>query len=232
MSSLLKFSGLNWNDWQPNLGNDFGDETETPTTGHTNHIQKRNVTSIPINGNPTLSSSYSPITAENKLVSAPPTDDTMKLPSKDMNIFGLCPEKDDLILVTCDICQYCVKIEAFKSHIQTRHKKAYEAFKAQGESNVEKENLATAQSKVTCVKASTRIDPVIPKITKHTDAEIPKHSNNIHYTSNHPKPLAVCAYGGKRIGGLLVANRSKFLARKMVYNKCCQLYPLHISKTD
>ena len=39
---------------------------------------------------------------------------------------------------------------------------------------------------------------------------------NLHYTNDHPKPLAVCTFGGRRIGGLLIADRSQFLTRKLV----------------
>lgn len=39
---------------------------------------------------------------------------------------------------------------------------------------------------------------------------------NLHYTTDHPKPLAVCTFGGRRLGGLLVADRSQFLTRKVV----------------
>ena len=36
------------------------------------------------------------------------------------------------------------------------------------------------------------------------------------FFSDHPKPLAVCTYGGKRIGGLYIADRSRFLTRKVM----------------
>ena len=39
---------------------------------------------------------------------------------------------------------------------------------------------------------------------------------NLHYTTDHPKPLAVCTFGGRRMGGLLVPDRSQFLTRKVV----------------
>lgn len=39
---------------------------------------------------------------------------------------------------------------------------------------------------------------------------------NLHYTTDHPKPLAVCTFGGKRIGGLFIADRSRLLARKVM----------------
>ena len=34
--------------------------------------------------------------------------------------------------------------------------------------------------------------------------------------ADHPKPLAVCTFGGKRIGGLFIADRSRFLTRKVM----------------
>ena len=33
---------------------------------------------------------------------------------------------------------------------------------------------------------------------------------------DHPKPMAVCTYGGKRIGGIFITDRSKFLTRKVM----------------
>ena len=33
---------------------------------------------------------------------------------------------------------------------------------------------------------------------------------------DHPKPLAVCTFGGKRLGGLFIAERSKLLTRKVM----------------
>jgi hypothetical protein len=37
-----------------------------------------------------------------------------------------------------------------------------------------------------------------------------------HYTPDHPKPLAVCTFGGRRLGGLMLPDRSKLLTRKLV----------------
>ena len=51
----------------------------------------------------------------------PSADDVMKLPRKDMHIFGLCPVQDDFILVVCDYCNSSVKMEAFSSHVKLRH---------------------------------------------------------------------------------------------------------------
>lgn len=39
---------------------------------------------------------------------------------------------------------------------------------------------------------------------------------NLDYTLDHPKPMAVCTYGGKRIGGIFITDRSKFLTRKVM----------------
>jgi hypothetical protein len=34
--------------------------------------------------------------------------------------------------------------------------------------------------------------------------------------SDHPKPLAVCTFGGKRVGGIYLADRSRILTRKVM----------------
>jgi len=51
----------------------------------------------------------------------PCADDVMKLPKKDMHIFGLCPVQDEFVLVVCDHCSASVKMEAFASHVKLRH---------------------------------------------------------------------------------------------------------------
>jgi len=63
-----------------------------------------------------------------------------------------------------------------------------------------------------------------PSVTKrnffHPTTSVPVKDNycdeNLHYTTDHPKPLAVCTFGGKRIGGLFIADRSRFLTRKVM----------------
>lgn len=40
--------------------------------------------------------------------------------------------------------------------------------------------------------------------------------DTLHYTTDHPKPLAVCTFGGKRIGGLFIADRSRLLTRRVM----------------
>jgi len=40
--------------------------------------------------------------------------------------------------------------------------------------------------------------------------------DTLHYTTDHPKPLAVCTFGGKRVGGLFIADRSRLLTRKVM----------------
>jgi hypothetical protein len=42
--------------------------------------------------------------------------------------------------------------------------------------------------------------------------------DSFHYTTDHPKPLSVCTFGGRRIGGLMFSDRSKLLTRKLVKN--------------
>jgi len=40
--------------------------------------------------------------------------------------------------------------------------------------------------------------------------------DTLHYTTDHPKPLAVCTFGGKRVGGLFITDRSRLLTRKVM----------------
>jgi len=40
--------------------------------------------------------------------------------------------------------------------------------------------------------------------------------DTLHYTTDHPKPLAVCTFGGKRVGGLFISDRSRLLTRKVM----------------
>ena len=74
-------------------------------------------------GGETSSSSSSSISTPSGM--ATPThwslEDVMKLPKKDMKIFGQCPIQDDFTLVVCDSCGKIVKIEAFEHHYRLRH---------------------------------------------------------------------------------------------------------------
>ena len=38
----------------------------------------------------------------------------------------------------------------------------------------------------------------------------------LHYTTEHPKPLAVCTFGGRRIGGLFITDRRRLYTRKVM----------------
>ena len=108
MSLLREMAGRSWLDW---LTPDEGESSNSsypasPTTARS--ARSDEVT-------PNSSRSHSP---------RPPTpcaDDVMKLPKKDMHIFGLCPVQDDFVLVVCDCCGSSVKMEAFASHVKLRH---------------------------------------------------------------------------------------------------------------
>jgi len=68
-------------------------------------------------------------------------------------------------------------------------------------------------------KQSSVLKPGINKRNFISQANPIKDSycdENLHYTTDHPKPLAVCTFGGKRIGGLFIADRSRFLPRKVM----------------
>ena len=43
-----------------------------------------------------------------------------------------------------------------------------------------------------------------------------KYVYNFYFSTDHPKPLAVCTFGSKRMGGLFIADRSKLLTRKVM----------------
>jgi len=211
MSSLQKIAGRNWSDWEQNLDNHKNGDTQSHYQNQSDH----KIISKAKYSNSTLPCKNSNVKTEEQLINPQPKDDAMKLPIKDMHIFGLCPASDDLVLVDCDICQSSVKIEAFESHIKIRHKQHYDAVKTAIKICDEKQRLSMAQSKLTSSKKPSRSDPVIPKITKNNHAK-KSEQINLYYTNYHPKPLALCIFGSKRIGGLLSANKSKFHARRLI----------------
>merc|ERR1719367_738644 len=216
MSSLLKFAGQNWCDWEESLPIDHLLEPNSYLPNKIHQKCQSKVTPYPKNTNSRNSYAKSQFSTENHIKSRLVIDDTMKLPIKDMSIFGLCPADDDLVLVTCDICQYSVKIEAFESHMESRHKKEHKAVKTAIKSLDEQQRVTIAQSKKARERAPPRVDPIIPKITKSNEPHKIKGAHNLHFTKHHPKPLAVCIFGSKRIGGLLTVDRSQFLARKLI----------------
>jgi len=71
----------------------------------------------------------------------------------------------------------------------------------------------------------THVSPVVtqpPRILVSSPnfiKTVPKEmfcEDTLYYTTDHPKPLAVCTFGGRRLGGLFVADRSKLLTRKVM----------------
>jgi len=70
----------------------------------------------------------------------------------------------------------------------------------------------------------TQVSPVVtsPRVLVSSPSfikTVPKEmfcEDTLYYTTDHPKPLAVCTFGGKRLGGLFVADRSKLLTRKVM----------------
>ena len=93
MSSLRDFAGRAWGDWTPTPDPDIGDYSESPSPAHS---ARHSNTPTPTEATPNSSRSHSPIhrsltPTENRALGVPLTDDVMKLPRKDMHIFGLCP---------------------------------------------------------------------------------------------------------------------------------------------
>ena len=101
MSSLREFAGRSWGDWAPTPDLDAGDYSESPSPAHS---ARHSNTPTPTEVTPNSSRSHSPIhrsltPTENRALGVPLTDDVMKLPRKDMHIFGLCPVQGKIELI-------------------------------------------------------------------------------------------------------------------------------------
>jgi hypothetical protein len=53
--------------------------------------------------------------------------------------------------------------------------------------------------------------------------------DSFHYTTDHPKPLSICTFGGRRIGGLMFTDRSKLLTRKLVSSSFSDSWPVMVA---
>ena len=105
MAHLKELAGKSWHEWpQTQLVEIMEALSPSPPTSSS--------TSCSASVTPNSSRSHSP-----------KPDDVMKLPRREMGIFGQCPVQDEFILVVCDICHKSVKIEAFASHVKLRHQK-------------------------------------------------------------------------------------------------------------
>jgi len=98
MSALREFAGLRWSDWTPTPDPDIADYSLSPSPTHST---RQSNTPTPTEITPNSSRSHSPIhrsltPTDHRVISLPPTDDVMKLPRKDMHIFGLCPVQGKL----------------------------------------------------------------------------------------------------------------------------------------
>ena len=106
--NIIELSGKSWGEW-PSLPG-----TASPTSA----------AGCSTSTTPTFSSSSSRSNLPNAY-----NDDVMKLPEKDMHLFGQCPGYEDWYLVKCDICHISVKLEVFNSHVklhQTELKNGHE----------------------------------------------------------------------------------------------------------
>lgn len=108
--TIRELSGKSWHEWpQTQLVEDMDALSPSPQTTSSG---------CSTNATPTSSRSHSPKPTHNLH-----DNDVMKLPRKEMHLFGQCPVQEDLILIRCDICSNSVKIEAFASHVKLRHQK-------------------------------------------------------------------------------------------------------------
>ena len=106
-------SGKSWDCWPA----DDGDECSLTSSSSGSSSTVSSGTATPI-GNPS-SPSQTPLLVRRHHPSS--SDDVMKLPRKDMKIFGEFPGRDEFLLVLCDTCHRYVKAEAFEAHCRQRH---------------------------------------------------------------------------------------------------------------
>lgn len=105
-------SGKSWDCWP---ADDADECSMTSSSGSSSTVSSGTATPI---GNPS-SPSQTPLLVRRHHPSS--SDDVMKLPRKDMKIFGEFPGRDDFLLVLCDTCHRYIKAEAFEAHCRQRH---------------------------------------------------------------------------------------------------------------
>ena len=108
-------AGRNWDSWPQDDCGGGVDDYSTPSSSSSSTVSSGTTTPIGLPSSP----SQSPLLVRRHHPSS--SDDVMKLPRKDMKIFGECPVRDDFMLVVCDMCGHCVKVEAFETHCRIRH---------------------------------------------------------------------------------------------------------------
>ncbi len=54
----------------------------------------------------------------------------------------------------------------------------------------------------------------------------------LHYTSEHPKPLAICTFGAKRLGSLIFTDRNQLLTRKVIRVALAKNRPKLVMRQD
>lgn len=106
-------SGKSWDCWPADDAADEG--SLTSSSGSSSTVSSGTATPI---GEPS-SPSQTPLLVRRHHPSS--SDDVMKLPRKDMKIFGEFPGRDDFLLVLCDTCHRYIKAEAFEAHCRQRH---------------------------------------------------------------------------------------------------------------
>jgi ataxin-7 len=105
--SIRDLSGKSWHEWpHTQLVEEMDALSPSPPTSASS-----------TSATPTSSRSHSPKPMHE-------SDACMRLPRQDMDIYGQCPVQEDYVLVVCDACHACVKIEAFASHVRLRHQKS------------------------------------------------------------------------------------------------------------
>ncbi len=123
---MASLDGLNWQQWPPLPDDDQDSSTQSslaPSPQPPPQLVEQD--SLILDPSPSLSpkpvssSSASGVTGAGDEME----EDVMRLPRRDLHIFGQCPIQDDFILVVCDVCGRHVKMEAFEHHFKLRHER-------------------------------------------------------------------------------------------------------------
>ncbi len=122
MSSL---EGLSWQQWPPVPDDDLHDSSTQSSLAPSPQPPPSLTEQDPLmlDPSPSLSPKQASSSSASAVITCDEDEDVMRLPRRDMHIFGQCPIQDEFVLVTCDVCGRHVKMEAFEHHFRLRHDK-------------------------------------------------------------------------------------------------------------
>ena len=171
--SIRELSGRSWHEWpHTQLVEEMDALSPSPATS-----------SSSTSATPTSSRSHSPKPLHE-------SDACMRLPRKDMHIFGQCPVQDDFMLVICDICHASVKVEAFAAHVRLRHQKS--KFNTKSCSvDLLKEDIFSLSTKPSTVTAVSAVQAQVPVVLEVTAPPVTLEPEAMEVSDPEPKPPAM-----------------------------------------